>query len=96
MRLAKNVFTASASAGRLKGLGSIPSAPARRACLGLLGEGAEHEHRGLRGRRVRPDPAAGLDAVDARHHDVEDDQVGDGRPSAIATAASPSETVDIS
>ena len=44
---------------------------------------------------VGPDPAAGLDAVDARHHDVEDDQIGRSA-AAIRTAASPSETVDIS
>src|ERR1700676_1736323 len=42
----------------------------------ISGQCAEHQHGNVRGCRVGPDPSAGLDAVDAGHHDVEDDQIG--------------------
>lgn len=44
--------------------------------VGDLGKRRHHDHRNVRGVRIGLDPAADVEAIHLRHHDVEQDDVG--------------------
>ena len=48
--------------------------------VGLLGLRREHQHEHVARHRVGPQPAANLQAVDHRQHQIEHDQIGRAQP----------------